>query len=72
MFYYGIPVADATGRLESGVLDGNALFEGRHLQCKNANNRVDDIIVEPLYCSSFWDTLLPTLDNPPMVNKYVF
>ena len=62
-----VTVADATGKFESGYIDGNAFFEGRYLQCIRANEDVADIVIEPLYCAAYWGTVLPALTSPPQV-----
>ena len=65
-------MADATGKFESGLIDGNAVHEGRYLQCLRVNDGIDTTKVEPLYCSAFWNTLLPTFENPPKVRMQLF
>ena len=60
-------VADATGKFESGYIDGNAFYEGRYLQCIRANENVANIVMEPLYCAAYWVTVLPALVLPPRV-----
>ena len=46
------PVADSTGKTESGILDGNGFFEGRAPLCLRANERLsdDEIVMTPHYC----------------------
>ena len=45
-------VADATGKPESGLLDGNGFYEGRAPLCRRANERLadDDVVMTPHYC----------------------
>ena len=51
-------VADASGKRESGLLDGNGFYEGRAPQCLRANERLsdDDVVMTPHYCSAYWMT----------------
>ena len=51
-------MADATGKVESGILDGNGFYEGRAPQCLRANERLsdDDVVMTPHYCSAYWRT----------------
>ena len=49
-------MADATGKPESGLLDGNGFYEGRAPLCRRANERLadEDVVMTPHWCSSMY------------------
>ena len=51
-------VADASGKRESGILDGNAFYEGRAPECLRANQDISasDVEMTSHYCSAYWWT----------------
>ena len=53
-------VADATGKPESGLLDGNGFYEGRAPLCRRANERLadEDIVMTPHWCGATYDLLV--------------
>ena len=52
-------MADATGKLESGALDGNTVMEGRQAQCSRATDDITDTPIESLYCFAAYLNVLP-------------
>ena len=51
-------VADASGKRESGLLDGNGFYEGRAAECLRANQDLSasDVGMTSHYCSAYWWT----------------
>ena len=54
-----VSVADSTGKLESGALDGNTIMGGRQAQCSRATDDITDPPIESLYCFAGYLNVLP-------------
>ena len=56
-------MADSTGKRESGIIDGNTLFEGRYFQCLCSDDDVvtSEKLFEPQYCVALWPIVFPDL-----------
>ena len=64
-------VSDATGKLESGILEGNSFFEGDYRECiRVRENELDPEAIQGLYCGSVWLSNLVCIKNTVSLQWY--